>query len=67
MQAFEFINLLRIHHQLEMIEKGEQPDNFVNPSTLTNLQRKSLKESFQVIMKIQDAIGELYAPGMVNQ
>jgi len=64
-QAFEFITLLRIHHQLDQMEKKEPLDNFINPSKLSNLERKSLKESFQLILKIQDAIIELYKAGMV--
>ncbi|NJD56988.1 MAG: cyclic nucleotide-binding/CBS domain-containing protein [Nitrospirae bacterium] len=64
-QAFEFITLLRIHHQLDQMEKKEPLDNFINPSMLSNLEKKSLKESFQLILKIQDAITELYKAGMV--
>lgn len=64
--AFEFIMLLRIHHQIEQMDKGEELDNFINPSTLTNLEKKSLKESFQLILKIQDAMAELYGAGMVQ-
>ena len=66
-QAFEFITLLRMHHQTKQMERNEPPDNFINPVTLSNLEKKSLKESFQLILKIQDAIGELYRMGMVNQ
>lgn len=66
-QAFEFITLLRLHHQVELIESGREPDNFVNPSKLSNLEKKSLKEAFQVISRIQDVIREQYGPGMVNQ
>jgi CBS domain-containing protein len=64
-QAFEFITLLRIHHQLDQMEKKEPLDNFINPTMLSNLEKKSLKESFQLILKIQDAITELYKAGMV--
>jgi CBS domain-containing protein len=64
--AFEFINLLRIHHQLDQMDKGLPLDNFINPATLSNLERKSLKESFQLILKIQDGISEFYRAGMVN-
>ncbi|MBI5640536.1 MAG: cyclic nucleotide-binding/CBS domain-containing protein [Nitrospirae bacterium] len=66
-QAFEFITLLRIHHQLELIEMNLPPDNFINPGRLSNLEKKSLKESFQLVLRIQDAIVELFRPGMVNQ
>jgi CBS domain-containing protein len=64
-QAFEFITLLRIHHQLDQMEQQVPLDNFINPSKLSNLERKSLKDSFQLILKIQDAITEIYRAGMV--
>jgi CBS domain-containing protein len=64
-QAFEFIMLLRIHHQYEQIEKGEEPDNFINPDNLSNLEKKILKESCQIISKIQDMIMKEYKPGTV--
>ncbi|RJQ42996.1 MAG: cyclic nucleotide-binding/CBS domain-containing protein [Nitrospiraceae bacterium] len=66
-QAFEFITLLRIHHQIKQIEASVEPDNFINPSNLSNLERRTLKESFQLIMKVQDAIADLYRAGMVTQ
>ncbi len=64
-QAFEFITLLRIHHQVERIETGKGPDNFINPSALSNLEKRTLRESFRVIAKVQDSIADLYGPGMV--
>jgi len=65
-QAFEFINLLRIHHQLDQMERKVPLDNFINPENLSNLEKKSLKESFQLILKIQDGIEEMYRAGMVG-
>jgi len=65
-QAFEFITLLRIHHQVGQIERGEAPDNFINPSSLSNLEKRILKESFQVISTVQDGIISQYGPGMVG-
>lgn len=65
-QAFEFINLLRIQHQMEQTKKSITPDNFINPGTLSNLEKKYLKESFHIIAKIQDIIVEQYKPGMVS-
>ncbi len=64
--AFEFITLLRIHHQIEQIEKNIPPDNFINPNKLSNLEKKSLKEAFQIISRIQDIIIEQYKPGIVS-
>ena len=65
-QAFEFINLLRIHHQLDQMERKVPLDNFINPTGLSNLEKKSLKESFQLILRIQDGIAEIYRAGMVG-
>ena len=59
-QAFEFITLLRIHHQYAQISSGVAPDNFINPNRLSNLEKRSIKEAFQLITKIQDLIIELY-------
>lgn len=59
-RAFEFLMLLRIHHQLSQIESGKQPDNFINPNRLSNLEKKTLKEVFGFIAKMQGLIVERY-------
>jgi CBS domain-containing protein len=56
--AFEFVMLLRIHHQFEQIQQGLPPDNFINPNDLSNLERKTLKESFNLMSRIQGLIVE---------
>ncbi|HMK44616.1 MAG TPA: DUF294 nucleotidyltransferase-like domain-containing protein [Dissulfurispiraceae bacterium] len=59
-QSFEFIMLLRIHHQFEQITKGNTPDNFINPNELSNLEKKTAKEAFHLITRVQDVIIERY-------
>ena len=59
-QAFEFIMLLRIHHQYGQIGTGAYPDNFINPNRLSNLEKRSIKEAFHLVAKIQDMIIERY-------
>ena len=58
--AFEFIMLLRIQHQFGQVSRGQVPDSIINPDILTNLQKKTIKEAFILISKIQDAIAERY-------
>lgn len=58
--SFELIMLLRIQNQFEQIKKKMQPDNFINPDRLSNLEKKTIKEAFQVISKVQDIIIEKY-------
>jgi CBS domain-containing protein len=60
--AFEFIMLLRIQHQFEQIESGKEPNNFINPNRLSNLEKKTMKESFNLIARLQDIIIERYKP-----
>ncbi len=59
-QAFEFIMLLRIHHQYQQIGSGQAPDNFINPNRLSNLEKRSIKEAFQLVTTVQDLIIERY-------
>jgi CBS domain-containing protein len=58
--AFEFIMLLRIHHQYEQMSAGQTVNNFINPNALSNLEKRSIKDAFQLITKIQDMIIERY-------
>ncbi|WP_420263759.1 DUF294 nucleotidyltransferase-like domain-containing protein [Candidatus Magnetominusculus dajiuhuensis] len=58
--AFEFIMLLRIQHQYEKIRNALPPDNFIRPDRLTNLQKRTVKEAFQIISKIQGMVIERY-------
>jgi CBS domain-containing protein len=58
--AFEFIMLLRIHHQYEQMSAGQPVNNFINPNALSNLEKRSIKDAFQLITKVQDMIIERY-------
>jgi CBS domain-containing protein len=60
--AFEFIMLLMVQHQFEQIESGAPPDNLIDPNKLSNLERKTMKESFRLIEKLQEIIIERYKP-----
>jgi CBS domain-containing protein len=52
--------LLRIHNQFSQISSEKAPDNFINPNRLSNLEKRSIKEAFHLISKIQDMIIERY-------
>lgn len=60
LHAFEFIMLLRIQNQFEQLKKGEDINNFINPNTLSNLEKRIAKETFHLISKVQDLIIERY-------
>lgn len=58
--AYDFLMLLRIHHQFEQIKAGQKPDNFINPNQLSNLEKKTLKEAFQLMTRMQGLVVERY-------
>lgn len=63
--VFDFLTLLRIHHQYEQVKTGKIPDNFVNPDALTNLEKRTLKGACGFITRMQDAAAKEYSPGTV--
>lgn len=55
-EAFEFLTALRLERQLDQIAAGQPVNNYLNPSTLSNLHKTLLKEAFQTIVRAQSAI-----------
>ena len=52
-QAYEFQMQLRLIHQQRMDDEALEPDNFIDPDTLSDLNRRTLKDSFGVINDIK--------------
>ncbi len=52
-QAFHFIQLLRLRHQHEQERKGKAPGNHLDPDMLSVLDRRILKEAFRQARKLQ--------------
>ncbi|MFZ5760204.1 MAG: DUF294 nucleotidyltransferase-like domain-containing protein [Thermodesulfobacteriota bacterium] len=59
-EAYEFLMQLRLINQLAMLEDGIQPNNYINPADLTDIEKKTLKESFEVIRKIQASVTQQF-------
>ena len=51
---------LRLIHQLRLMEAGKEPDNYINPGDLTDLEKQTLKEAFSVIGKLQSLIKDMF-------
>ncbi|MBI5032440.1 MAG: cyclic nucleotide-binding/CBS domain-containing protein [Chloroflexi bacterium] len=62
--TLEFLMLLRMRHQVQAVEGGETPNNYLNPHSLTTIDRTTLKESFQIIARWQADISDRY---MISQ
>ena len=49
-ETYQFLSSLKLKHQLNQYLAGENPDSFIKPEELTELEEKILKECFKVIM-----------------
>lgn len=54
--AFEFISTVRLQHQANQIENDQPPTNYVPPETLSALERRHLKDAFEVISTVQESM-----------
>ena len=59
-ESYEFQMRLRLANQLNMLKDGKEPDNYINPSELTDIERHTLKKAFLLIGEIQSYIGNSY-------
>lgn len=58
--AFEFISMVRLQHQAKQIENGQKPNNHVPPEELSALERRHLKDAFEVISTMQESMATRY-------
>jgi len=58
LESFELLTLLRLEHQLQLSRTAQPLSNYVNPASLTQLQRSLLKEAFRTIARAQLAIAD---------
>jgi CBS domain-containing protein len=54
--AFHFIQSVRMTHQQEQIEQGVPADNYLDPDSLNALNRRILKEAFRQARKLQQRL-----------
>lgn len=51
--ALEFIATVRLQHQMLQAKQGLEVDNYVKPEILSSLERRHLKDAFDVVRTIQ--------------
>ncbi len=64
--AMEFISMVRIRHQARDVELGIDVDNNIEPESLSDFDRRSLKDAFLVLSNAQNFIKYRYASNVVN-
>lgn len=61
--AYDLIAEVRLEHQAQRVRAGRKPDNFLEPSTLSALERNHLKDAFGVVKGLQAALAHGRAAG----
>lgn len=56
--AWEFVAYLRLRHQGHQVRAGREPDNFIDPSVLTDFERRHLRDAFRIVRTAQQALGQ---------
>lgn len=64
--AFEFINYVRVRHQVRQLREGAAPDNHIPPASLSSFERRHLKEAFSIIRKVQGTLGFIHRTDMTS-
>jgi CBS domain-containing protein len=59
-EAFRLLWRIRLHHQVDELDRGETPDDAVDPKRLGALTRRSLREAFRLITAAQRLLATTY-------
>jgi CBS domain-containing protein len=57
LDAYDLIAEMRLKHQARQIRDGSTPDNYMMPSTLSDLERSHLRDAFVVVRTMQSSVG----------
>jgi CBS domain-containing protein len=62
-EAYEMQMQLRLIHQLNQIEVGTLPDNYIDPGELSDLEKRMLRDSFEVIERLHSVLKTIFPVG----
>jgi len=57
---------VRVQRQAEDLSAGNEPDNRIDPETLSEFERKSLRDAFLILSNSQKFLKYRYQPGRAN-
>jgi CBS domain-containing protein len=60
-EAFEIVSRIRLDHHAACIEAGREPDDMIDPKTLSPITRVHLREAFRAVAAAQKQLG-VYVP-----
>ena len=66
LETLEVINTLRLHAQLEKLEKGKEMDNYICVTTLSKLERDVLKEALKTVEQFKKRVSYHFHLSMIS-
>ena len=66
LEALEIINTLRLHSQLEKLEKEKEIDNYISLTSLSKLERDTLKEALKTVEEFKKVVSYHFNLSMVS-
>jgi CBS domain-containing protein len=60
LESYEFIATIRLKHQLKQVQKNNSIDNYVSPTELSSLEKKHLKDAFEIVRTMQSSMANSY-------
>jgi len=64
--AFEFLSMVRLNHQSLQIKSMKQADNYLPPEELSSLERRHLKDVFEIIRTYQSSLASQYQTARIG-
>lgn len=64
-EAYDYLCAVRIKYQAIKISNKIKPDNFIEPTQLSSLERRHLKDAFELISTYQKVLSHQYTQGMM--
>ena len=64
LSALALITSLRLEHQVQQLQAGQEPDDYIDPATLTRLTRSYLREAFRAVASIQKHVAAELSVGV---
>jgi CBS domain-containing protein len=58
--SFDFLRDLQLRHHADLVSQGRDPDNHLDPSTVSSRDRNRLKQAFRAIAEQQEALALRY-------
>jgi CBS domain-containing protein len=55
-EAYDLFTALRLEHQIQQLERGNEPDDFVDPKELSELTRRYLRDAFREVAAVQKSL-----------